>query len=290
MKFFVQILFFISITFLSYGQYEKGRYKVDSLQIFSGDKLTYEFNLHGSSQGLFFDRYVYSQLPYIQLKIYNNTEDTITTRYREKDAHLMWIRAGAKGSCETMAPNDYFILRSGWAGWGNRPVGPFRNLIQIQTQNGDSVANSTIYTWGEIYPEKYNFNYDTVESKHVKSPEDSALKGPLFPGANSETQSNQMLTDYIDSCFNKEIFPKKDIGKIVYFEFTIDRNGEVVEPKVLKSVSPSIDKEIIRILSLMPNWTPGNCILSIDPQEDANYPTNLFRKTKCKMTSAYKIE
>lgn len=166
MKIFIQILFFISIAFLSYGQYEKDRYKVDSLQIFSGDKLTYEFNLHGPTQGLFFDRYVYSQLPYIQLKINNNTEDTITKRYREKDAHLMWIRVGGNcGRCDTMAPNDYFILQSGWAGWGYRPVGSFHTSIQIQTQIGDSIANSTIHTWGQIYPEGYSFDKVDVEQK-----------------------------------------------------------------------------------------------------------------------------
>ncbi|MFM1998504.1 MAG: hypothetical protein RL204_451 [Bacteroidota bacterium] len=166
MKILVQIVFLLSIAFSGYGQYERDHYKVDSLQIFSGDKLTYEFNLQGPSQGLFFNQYVYSQLPGIELKIYNNTGDTITTSYREKDAHLMWIRVGGScGRCDTMAPNDYFILKSGWASWGYHPVGGFRTSIEIQTQIGDSISNCVIRTWGELYPEGYSFDKIKEEQK-----------------------------------------------------------------------------------------------------------------------------
>lgn len=164
MKILVQIVFLFSIALSGHGQYERDHYKVDSLQIFSGDKLTYEFNLQGPSQGLFFNRYVYSQLPGIELKIYNNTRDTISASYREKDAHLMWIRVGgSRGKCDTMAPNDYFILKSGWASWGYHPVGGFRTSIEIQTQIGDSISNCVIRTWGELYPEDYTFNKDKLE-------------------------------------------------------------------------------------------------------------------------------
>lgn len=159
MKIFILFLFFFLRNILVYGQYGKDRFEVDTIQLFSADKLTYEFNLFGPSQGLFFDQYTYSQLPSIKLKIINNSQDTIIKEYREKDAHLMWIRVGGScGRCDTLAPNDYFVLKSGWAAWGYRPIGPFTTPINIKTKRKDSYATCVIRTWGEIYPEGYFLN------------------------------------------------------------------------------------------------------------------------------------
>jgi len=121
-------------------------------------------------------------------------------------------------------------------------------------------------------------------------PEDTALKMPLFHGAKNEDQSYKMMNHFIDSCFNRNLIDTSVIGKTVYFEFTIDKNGKLLEPAILKQVSPAIDNEIIRILLLMPDWTPGTCVLPIDPQENQDYPQNLFRPTKCIMNSAFKIK
>ena len=78
----------------------------------------------------------------------------------------MWIRVGGScGRCDRMAPNDYFILKSGWASWGYHPVGGFRTSIEIQTQIGDSISNCVIRTWGELYPEGYSFDKIKEEQK-----------------------------------------------------------------------------------------------------------------------------
>jgi TonB family protein len=43
----------------------------------------------------------------------------------------------------------------------------------------------------------------------------------------------------------------------VYVVFTVDTLGNVVHPKVATSVSPSLDREALRIVSKMPRWTPA---------------------------------
>ena len=40
-------------------------------------------------------------------------------------------------------------------------------------------------------------------------------------------------------------------------QFVIDTTGKVVEPKVIKSVSPELDAEALRVVSEMPAWKPG---------------------------------
>ena len=39
--------------------------------------------------------------------------------------------------------------------------------------------------------------------------------------------------------------------------FIVERDGSVSNIEILKSVHPLLDAEVIRILSLMPNWIPG---------------------------------
>lgn len=50
---------------------------------------------------------------------------------------------------------------------------------------------------------------------------------------------------------------KNGIGGMVYMQFVIDTTGKVVEPKVIKSVSPELDAEALRVVSEMPAWKPG---------------------------------
>lgn len=50
---------------------------------------------------------------------------------------------------------------------------------------------------------------------------------------------------------------KNGIGDMVYVQFVIDTTGKVVEPKVIKSVSPELDAEALRVVSEMPAWKPG---------------------------------
>lgn len=48
----------------------------------------------------------------------------------------------------------------------------------------------------------------------------------------------------------------KQEGQVV-IQFVVTKNGKIIDPKVVKSVSPSLDAEAIRIINLMPDWTPG---------------------------------
>ena len=50
---------------------------------------------------------------------------------------------------------------------------------------------------------------------------------------------------------------KKGIEGRVIVQFFVDEKGKVIEPQVLKSVEPSLDKEALRIVSMLPTWKPG---------------------------------
>lgn len=50
---------------------------------------------------------------------------------------------------------------------------------------------------------------------------------------------------------------EKEIQGRVMVGVVIDENGSVTQPKILKSISPSLDKEALRIVSIMPKYKPG---------------------------------
>jgi TonB family protein len=75
---------------------------------------------------------------------------------------------------------------------------------------------------------------------------------PQFPGG------DKALLEFI----KKEMkYPAESVeygeqGRVV-IEITVDAQGHIVNPKVIKSISPSLDREALRIVSKMPRWMPG---------------------------------
>lgn len=45
-------------------------------------------------------------------------------------------------------------------------------------------------------------------------------------------------------------------GRVVV-QVVVNEDGSVTRPQILKSISPSLDKEALRIVSIMPKWKPG---------------------------------
>ena len=45
-------------------------------------------------------------------------------------------------------------------------------------------------------------------------------------------------------------------GRVVV-SFTIDVDGSIVDPKVIRSIDPPLDKEALRVVGLMPKWIPA---------------------------------
>ena len=45
-------------------------------------------------------------------------------------------------------------------------------------------------------------------------------------------------------------------GRVVV-EFVVNKDGTIVDPRVVRGVDPSLDKEAIRVIMSMPKWKPG---------------------------------
>lgn len=73
---------------------------------------------------------------------------------------------------------------------------------------------------------------------------------PVFPGENIQ----RFLAKNVRY---PSIAIEQSIEGTVYVSFIVDKTGKVTQPKIVKSVDSSLDKEAIRVINLMPAWKPG---------------------------------
>lgn len=73
-----------------------------------------------------------------------------------------------------------------------------------------------------------------------------------FPGGEAA------LLEYLKKNIKYPAFCRENnIKGRVIVSFVINNDGKIVNPEVINSVHPSLDKEALRVVSSMPNWKPG---------------------------------
>ena len=75
---------------------------------------------------------------------------------------------------------------------------------------------------------------------------------PRFPGGDEAMM--QFIAKNVK--YPEEASKKGTAGRVLV-QFIVNTDGSVVEPKVVKSVDPALDAEALRVVKLMPKWTPG---------------------------------
>ena len=75
---------------------------------------------------------------------------------------------------------------------------------------------------------------------------------PVFPGGEQELMNFLMK----NVKYPKEATDKGTEGRVIV-QFVVDKDGSVINPKVVKSVSPELDQEALRVVKMMPKWQPG---------------------------------
>ena len=99
-----------------------------------------------------------------------------------------------------------------------------------------------------------DFDFEPEKVKKVEKDiiYDVVSVSPEFPGGEEE------MAKFISETF---VFPEisKEMNEqgTVYIQFVVNKDGSIVDVKVVKPVSSSIDKEAVRVVKRMPKWKPG---------------------------------
>ena len=97
---------------------------------------------------------------------------------------------------------------------------------------------------------------ETVEVQESRSAEEQVFQVveqmPEFPGGMGECM--KWLQANIK--YPMEAKEKGEHGRVIV-QFIVERDGSITEPKVARGVSPTLDAEALRIVSIMPKWKPA---------------------------------
>ena len=75
---------------------------------------------------------------------------------------------------------------------------------------------------------------------------------PQFPGG--ATEFMKWLTRNLK--YPQYLAQQKVQGKVVA-EFIVNQDGSITDVNIVKSLHPQCDREVLRVLRMMPRWTPG---------------------------------
>ncbi len=75
---------------------------------------------------------------------------------------------------------------------------------------------------------------------------------PSFPGG-----MDKLLEWIYDNIKYPSIAQENQIQGRVIVEFVVNKDGSIVDPKVIRSIDKSLDNEAMRVIKAMPKWSPG---------------------------------
>lgn len=127
-------------------------------------------------------------------------------------------------------------------------------VLQI-AENDANVEESTIQSSED--------NNTAVEIKYVpveveeEEPEEQQIfqvveEMPEFPGGLAEC-----LKFLAKNIKYPTIAQENGVQGRVIVQFVVNRDGSIVDPVVMRSVDPYLDKEALRVIQMMPKWKPG---------------------------------
>ena len=109
-----------------------------------------------------------------------------------------------------------------------------------------------------------------IEAIHFIAQADSTIvrKEPIVPNEDTPYEVVEQMPEYPGGVealmkfisenirYPKEAQESRVQGRVVV-QFTVSKDGYVINPQIVRSVSPELDKEAIRVVSLIPKWKPG---------------------------------
>jgi len=75
---------------------------------------------------------------------------------------------------------------------------------------------------------------------------------PEFPGG--QEALNSFIHENLK--YPTELRDSRTGGRVLIM-FIVDKEGKIIDPLVIKGVSPAVNEEALRIIKLMPDWKPA---------------------------------
>ena len=128
-------------------------------------------------------------------------------------------------------------------------------VLQIAENDAD-VEESTIQSSEASENQAVEIKYvpEVVEEEEVEEQQIFQVveEMPEFPGGMAEC-----LKFLSQNIRYPAISQENGVQGRVIVQFVVNQDGSIVDPVVVRSVDPYLDKEALRVISMMPKWKPG---------------------------------
>lgn len=233
------------------GQQQTGASQEQQMQSPENDP---SFNHNRYSLSMGFSSWVASQTKYPVESLKNNVKGWVHVSYTvELDGSISNVRINAAPD-PALGEAVAKAVRSS-AKWlpGKTTTGksPFRSAVSIKFEIPEKVVSSEdipVFATGKIpvYGElTVGIDLDRM---------------PQFPEAKAATEqaNDEAIRSWVDKHLKyPEKAAKAKIEGPVSVRFIINNNGKLEDFLVTRSVSPELNSEALRVLSIMPDWKPG---------------------------------
>lgn len=102
-----------------------------------------------------------------------------------------------------------------------------------------------------------NYGSDLTQPTTLEAPDESEIitvaeQSPRFPGG------DEALLKFIQSNMKyPKIAQENGIAGTVVAAFTIEEDGSITNPQIVRDIGNGCGREVLRLISLMPKWIPG---------------------------------
>ena len=137
------------------------------------------------------------------------------------------------------------------------PVAPPTVAETLTIVDDDMDIEETDIASSEETGEAVEIKYVPVEVEEEEEPVEEEIfevveEMPSFPGGQAA------LMQYLGKNIKYPTIAQENgtQGRVVC-QFVVNRDGSIVDVKVIRGVDPYLDKEAVRVISSMPKWKPG---------------------------------
>ena len=171
--------------------------------------------------------------PLRNMPISNNFNNSLT-----KSRFIMMTKSNNKESLSIRLIGMIFILLS-------------MILVFQACDNGTSISESKSET--SLSASEKQIEPELSSKANIGSTEVPVVDVyPSYPGGDQAR-----LSFISENTVYPELAKKDSAQGMVYVNFRVSKDGSLKDLKVLRGVSPEIDSEALRVVSIMPNWIPA---------------------------------
>jgi len=140
-------------------------------------------------------------------------------------------------------------------------------LNALEKQNTDKAHHEKLITQQFTTDQKINFIKKRTISSQLENDVYAVVEEmPRFPGCESGSMTNKqrklcaekLMLQFI---YENIIYPEKarsnGIEGMAVASFTVNKQGNVTNPQILRGLEGGCNEEVLRIINQMPKWTPG---------------------------------